>query len=294
MTPRQKVALAEQAGPEYGLTPVLAALELPRSTFYYRRQGLQDRYAHLRPSLEAIARRHPEYGYRRTTVELQESYGHRVNHKVVQKLHRLWGLPLTRGTRHPKPSGIRRAIAEAGELVNLVARLSKIGPFQVAYTDFSELVYADGHRRAQLIAIPDHATRTALGWAVGERATTQLALAAWKAAKRTLAALGRHPAGMIIHHDQDPVFTSYSWTAQLLLRDGVRVSYSLDGARGNVFMESFYGRFKTENRSLFLDAQSLAELRDLVDERMAYFNHERRHSALDYQSPLTYLEGLDA
>lgn len=75
---------------------------------YCNRLGVayEEKYAHLRPDLEAIAREHPEYGYRRTTVELGEAYGHAINHKVVQRLHQLWDLPLLRSTRAPKPSGI--------------------------------------------------------------------------------------------------------------------------------------------------------------------------------------------
>ena len=52
----------------------------------------------------------------------------------------------------------------------------------------------------------------------------------------------------------------------------------------------FNGRFKEENHSLFLDAQSLMELRAVVDERMEYYNIERRHSSIGYLSPLTYIE----
>lgn len=97
---------------------------------------------------------------------------------------------------------------------------------------------------------------------------------------------------MIIHHDQDAVFTSYDWTGQLLLKDSVQVSYALGGAKDNPEMESFTGRFKEENHSLFLDAQSLAELAEVVDERMQYYNSQRRHSAIDYQSPLTYIKSV--
>ena len=55
-------------------------------------------------------------------------------------------------------------------------------------------------------------------------------------------------------------------------------------------MESFIERFREENHALFLDAQSLAELTAVVDERMRYYNTERQHSAIDYLSPLTYIE----
>lgn len=38
---------------------------------------------------------------------------------------------------------------------------------------------------------------------------------------------------MIVHHDQDAVYTGYSWTGQLLLQDKVQLSYALDGAKDN-------------------------------------------------------------
>ena len=72
-----------------------------------------EKYAHLEAPLKAIAEAHPEYGYRRATAELRETYGQRVNRKVVERLHRLWDLPLRR-TLRPKPSAIRRAIDTAG------------------------------------------------------------------------------------------------------------------------------------------------------------------------------------
>jgi len=98
MNVEEKVALERESWREYGLGPVLDALGLARSTWYYNRhrEGYEERYAHLRGPLE------------------RRRYGYRVNHKVVQRLHRLWGLPLIRGTRRPKPSGVRRAIAAVG------------------------------------------------------------------------------------------------------------------------------------------------------------------------------------
>jgi len=38
-------------------------------------------------------------------------------------------------------------------------------------------------------------------------------------------------------------------------------------------MEAFNSRFKTENRSLFLDAQTLTQLVAVVGRRMNYYNH---------------------
>jgi len=295
MSNEAKVALVREARQGHTLPAALAAVELPRSTWYYhqrRRASYGRKYGHLREPLETIARRHPEYGYRRTTVELRETHGQRVNHKVVQRLHRLWDLPLIRGTRPPKPSGIRRVITAAGDRINLVMGKETIRPFEVAHADFTELVYANGRRKAKLIPIIDHTTKLVLGWAVGEHAVTQLALAAWKRASRSLQRHGVALEQVIAHHDQDPVFTGYAWTSRLLLEDHVRVSYALNGARDNPEMEAFNSRFKTENRSLFLDAQTLTQLVAVVGRRMNYYNHDRRHSSIGYQPPARYIATL--
>ena len=76
MSTVQKVELAASVVGEYSLSSALAALELPKSTWYdHQRQKVDDeaKYAYLRPVLEEIARQHPEYGYRRPTTELHET-----------------------------------------------------------------------------------------------------------------------------------------------------------------------------------------------------------------------------
>jgi transposase InsO family protein len=123
-----------------------------------------------------------------------------------------------------------------------------IGLFKVAHTDFTELPFANGTRKAYLIPIIGHSCKMVYGWAVGESDNTVLALQAWERARETFQELDIPYVGMIIHHDQDAVFTSYEWTGQLLLKDGVRLSYALGGAKDNPEMESFIGRFKEENQ----------------------------------------------
>jgi hypothetical protein len=70
----QKITLAQTAVPKSGLRPTLEAVGLSRATWYYyqrRRRTYAEKYQHLRRPLEAIARAHPVYGYRRVTVELR-------------------------------------------------------------------------------------------------------------------------------------------------------------------------------------------------------------------------------
>jgi len=293
MTTEEKVELVASVWETHGLEPALAAVELSKSTWYYHRRhkvSYEEKYAHLRPLLEEIARQHPAYGIPRVTAELRDTYGQVINHKVVQRLLQLWDLALLRSVRVPKPSRVRRVIVTAGERANLVAQMEQIRLFEVAYTDFTELVYADGTRKAYLMPIIGHVCKMAYGWAVGQRANTALALETWEAAKATFQELAIPYAGMIVHHDQDSVYTSYDWTGQLLLQDRVRLSYALNGAKDNPEMESFNGRFKTEGHSLFLEAHNIAELHTVVAERMRYYNTKRRHSSIGYLPPLTYIE----
>ncbi|MBI2537697.1 MAG: transposase [Gemmatimonadetes bacterium] len=260
-----KVALVQGVRRACGLGPALAAVGLARSTWYYRQQAPHSyavRHAALRAPLERIARAHPEYGYRRTTTELREAAHLVVNQKVVRRLHRLWDLPLLRRPRHPRPSGVRQAIASAGGRANLVAGLTEIQPFQVLVTDFTELRYAGG--KAWLMTLLDHRSKVVPGWALGAQADTVVALAAWRRARRWLRRRGVVIPGLIVHHEPR-------------------------GCRDNPEMEAFHSRFKSENRGLFLDALTFADLERLVDQRITYYNGRRRHSSLGNQAPLTFL-----
>jgi len=293
MTAGPKVALVESVQDTYGLNLVLDIVELPKSTWYYHQKqkvDYEEKYAHLRSILEEIALNHPEYGVPRIMPELRDEYKVAVNHKVVERLLGTWDLSILRSTHRPRPSSVQRAITEAGGLANLVAQMEEIGLFQVVYTDFTELVYANGYRKAVLMPIIGHTSKMAFGWAVGESDDTPLAMQAWKQAKETFQKLHISFEGMIMHHDRDSVYTSYEWTSQLLLKDRARLSYALRGAKDNPEMESFNGRFKDENHSLLLEAQNLDELIAVVDRRMTYYNTERRHSSIDYLPPATYIE----
>jgi putative transposase len=293
MSTEEKAELVASVQGEYELTAALSAVELPKSTWYYHRShkvSYEEKYAHLRPLLEEIARQHPAYGIPRVTKELHDNHDQSINHKVIQRLLRLWDLSLLRSVRRPQPSSIQKAIKMAGKRANLVVQMDQIGLFEVVYTDFTELRYADGAHKAYLMPILGHVSKMTFGWAVGQRADTTLALKAWKKAKETFQRLSIPFEGIIMHHDRDSVYTGYRWADQVLVKDKVRLSYALNGAKDNPEMESFNGRFKTENRSLFLDAQNLDELCKTVAERMRYYNFERRHSSLDYVAPLAYLQ----
>lgn len=275
----------------YGLNRVLEAVRLSKSTWYYarQRQTYEDKYSHLRKPLIQVAKAHPEYGIDRTTSELHDS-GIHINHKVIEKLHRCWGLAILKRVQRPKPSSVRLLLKETGSRINLVSSFEDIEDFGVLYTDFTEIVYRRGQAKAQLMPIIDHLSKLAVGHALGESADTELALKAWGKAKITLRRYRQRLRGVIVHHDQDSVYTGHGWLHEVVVKDNVRVSYSENGAKGNVHMESFNGKFKTENHVLFWEQEDFESLEKVVKNRIRYYNQIRRHSALGNKSPIKYLK----
>lgn len=290
-----KIELVDRNQEEHGLNRCLEALGVSKGTWHYRMRGpskAAEKRAEdeaLREATVEIIRRHPSYGYRRIKPELEEARGEVINHKRLRRLLGEWDLGLHRTVSRPEPSPIRRTLKQAKGHLNLVRDLDPKA-LEVLSTDFTELRYAGGDRKAWLMAFVDLDSAWVPGWATGPSANRPLALEAWSRVTAAFSRHGRDTTTTFIHSDLDPVFTSYDWLEALLLDAGARVSYSERGARDNPWIESFWARFKQENHSLLLEAATLDELRRLVDQQMRYYNRERRHSAVGNKPPLAYLE----
>jgi len=297
----EKIELVADHADEHGLNRCLEALGVSKGTWHYRMRGgskAAERAARdeaLKEPLVGIIGDHPAYGYRRIRPELEERTGEIVNDKRLRRLLGKFDLSLHRIVSRPKPSPVRRLISEARGHLNLV-RDTDPGVLETLSTDFTELRYDGGDRKAWLIGFLDLESSWMAGWAVGPSPNRALALEAWQRTRTAFSKLGEDVAGTVVHQDQDAVFTSYAWLQALLLDAGARVSYSENGAKGNPWIESFWARFKHENRSLLADARTLDELQAVVEQQMQYYNRERRHSGLGNQPPLAYLhtEGFAA
>jgi len=283
----------EQGSAVYGLNRTLQALGLSKGTWHYRqnnRRPLTDKYAELRAPLLRIAREHPHYGYRKVTSELRHAYGLTLNAKVVRKLQKTWELPLIRVVQRPKPSAIRRVLLQMGNRINLVAKRAHIDPLQVLYTDFTELPFDRGQQKAHLMPLVDHCSKYVVGWAVARAKNSTLALDAWRRARQNLRYFGCDFSTIVVHHDQDGVYTGHEWLRQIRLVDQVRVSFTLNGARGNTEMESFNSHFKVENSSILWDQKDLAGVIRVVQRRILYYNDIRRHASLGNIAPAQFLK----
>lgn len=197
---------------------------------------------------------------------------------------------------HPRPSGIRRVLTQMGDRINLLSQLRDIRPLHLLYTDFTEMPFDRNRQKAYLMVLLDHLSRLAVGWAVGPADNSALALRAWERARARLKWYGVKLRKMLVHQDQDGVYTGHQWLWQLRVKDRVRVSYSLNGARGNTAMESFNGHFKTENGSRLWDQRNLAGVVKVVESTMHYYNGIRSHASLGNTAPAVFLKeiGIDS
>lgn len=292
----ERVELIDKHREEHGLNACLRALNVSKGTWHYRMRGgskaaeREERDRALYQPVVEIIRSHPSYGYRRIRPDLEEAIGEVVNGKRLRRLLNQWELNVHRSAARSRPSEVRTILADAEGHLNLLKEGRCPGPLEVLSTDFTELRYAGGTRKAWLMAMVDVDSAWVPGWAVGPSANRRLALECWDSVRDAYQGVEAELAELTVHSDQDSVYTSHAWLRTLLLEDGVRVSFSENGARGNPWIESFWARFKQENASLITEAGSLFDLREVVDRQMRYYNRERRHSGVGNRPPLAYLE----
>jgi len=288
----EKVELVKEHRREYGLNQCCEALALSKGTWHYRMQkesAVDEEEEALKEKLRCIIIDHPGYGYRRLKPELEARTGERINHKRLRRLLREANLGLTRYLPKHRPSEVQRILKDNAGHLDLVNGCTW-DVLEVLSTDFTELRYAGGSRKAWFMAAVDIASKWAPGWAVGPRRNRQLAHKCWQQARKSLEMLGADGKNLIVHGAQDAVYTSYDWLRTLLIDSEMRVSYSEMGSKGNPWIESMWGRIKTEIGSLITQAETLEELKTIMDPHMQYYNPQRRHSSIDYQSPRSHLQ----
>jgi putative transposase len=134
-----------------------------------------------------------------------------------------------------------------------------------------------------LAVVLDAWSRRIVGWAMATHLRTELVLDALN-----MALAQRSPAAVIHHSDQGTQYTSIGFGLRCR-ETGVRPSMgSVGDAYDNAMCESFFATLECEllNRRRF---PNQVEARMAIFEFIeGWYNPHRRHSALDYQSPINY------
>jgi len=154
-------------------------------------------------------------------------------------------------------------------------------PNQKWVTDITYIPTKEGW--LYLTAILDLYSRTIVGWSMKNNMKKELVIDAWK-----MACKNRKPPKQILHHsDRGSQYTSKEYL-ELLREHDCQISMSGKGnCYDNACMESFFATLKAEcaDRTFTTRQEARTAIFEYIE---IWYNRERLHSTLGYQSPLEY------
>ena len=218
------------------------------------------------------------YGCPRVHAELADE-GIRVGRKRVARLmrkdglegvsRRKWCITTVRdGSAAPAPDLVRRDFGAEG-------------PDRLWVADITYIPTREGF--LFLAVVIDAWSRKVVGWAMAAHLRTELVLEALEMAIRL-----RQPRDVIHHSDQGCQYTSIAFGLRCR-QAGVRPSMGTVGdAYDNAMCESFFATLECELLARRRFASRPEASLGVFDYIEGWYNPHRRHSALDYQSPVEY------
>lgn len=222
---------------------------------------------------------HETYGSPRMTRELQDQ-GFTVGRRRIARLMRENGLHARHKKRFRKTTDSHHAFPVAP---NIIAQdFATTSPNQKWGADISYIWTREGW--LYLAVVIDLFARRVVGWAVSDRLHRQLALRALEKA----ITMRRPPKGLIHHSDRGSQYCALDYQG-MLKTNGIIISMSGKGnCYDNAMVETFFKTLKSELiwRTVFQtrhDAE--VAIAHYID---GFYNPARRHSALDYLSPIQF------
>jgi putative transposase len=218
------------------------------------------------------------YGAPRVHAELAAT-GRHIGRKRVARLMR--GAVIVGVSRRRQFTTTVRD-AEARPAPDLVGRNFKVdAPNRLWVADITYVPTATVF--LYLAVVLDAWSRRIVGWAMATHLRTELVMEAFDMALRQ-----RRPVNVIHHSDQGSQYTSIAFGQRCRVA-GVRPSMgSVGDAYDNAMCESFFATLEAE----LLDRQRFATPAHarlaVFDYIEGWYNPRRRHSALEYLSPIAY------
>ena len=252
-------------------------LGLARSAWYYQAQPEDPEDLHLMRLMDEQYTQTPFYGVLRMREWLKREHQILVNPKRVRRLLRKMGLIAVYPKRNlSKP-------APGHKIYPYLLRGLKIRrPNQVWSTDITYIRLAGGF--VYLVAIIDWYSRYVLSWSVSVTLDSSFCLEALDQAIRL------YGKPDIFNSDQGCQFTSTEFTGRLKT-EGIQISMDGRGrALDNVFVERLWRSVKYEEVYLH-DYRTVPEAILGLRKYFGFYNTERPHQSLDYQTPQEVYEG---
>ena len=269
----------------YSVRLLCQLMQVPASGYYAWQCAQQQVVAQSEPAWETALVKvfgvHKRcYGTRRLRVELRRK-GYRVGRQRLRTAMRRRGLHALQ----PKAFTPRTTDSTHGLRCAPNRLLDQPKPSQanrVWVSDITYLPLANGDW-AYLCAYQDMASKQVVGWQVGaampeELITTALQRAFW----------AQPPTpGLLVHSDRGGQYCGKAYCKLLHDHKALRSQSRRGDCYDNAQAESLWSRLKTEvlevrERPVFAD---LSDAQRSVADYFDYYNHERLHSSIDYQTP---------
>jgi len=276
MSQEARLDWIEPVGADLPMTRQCELAGVPRATVYRRLEAAKqparenEEDLNLRALIDEEYTNRPFYGSRRMVVYLK-SCGYVVNRKRVQRLMREMGLAgMAPGPSTSKPHPQHKVYPY------LLRGVPITRPNQVWSTDVTYIRLARGF--AYLVAIIDWYSRRVLSWRISNSMDASFCVDCLEDALRG------HGRPEIFNSDQGSQFTSVAFT-EVLKREGVAISMDGRGrALDNIFVERLWRSVKHED--IYLKGYAhMGELMVGLAQYFAFYNHERPHQSLSYQTP---------
>ena len=267
MTERQKLIDSKE---KLSLSKQCILLNVNRNCLYFSPKGENIENMAVMELLKRQYTATPFYGYRKLTVWL-ENYGFGVNEKRVRRLMKLVNWQTI--YREPRTT---MAIKEHKKYPYLLKGLEITKKNQVWATDITYIPMNKGFM--YLCAIIDLRTRYVLSWDVSNTMTAEWCTGVLQEA------ITKHGKPEIFNTDQGSQYTSEIHT-KLLIDNDIKISMDGKGrAIDNIFIERLWRTVKYEN--VYLQAyESTLDLYNGLKKYFDFYNNERFHQSLDYQTP---------
>jgi transposase InsO family protein len=269
-------------------TAICGALDACRSAYYAWRTAppaaREQRDTELTATIQAVFWKHRRrYGARRIASELAD-LGQQCSPRRVAKLMKNQVLRAIQPKSFvPKTTDSNHRLGYSPNL--LLESPEPDGIHQLLVGDITYIPLRGG-KFCYLAMLMDRFSRLIVGWQLGQTMTDELTLGALLMAIRER----QPPAGAIHHTDRGGQYASVKYR-NVLHRAGFRQSMSrADNCYDNAFMESCFGRIKTELEMVDYDHHLTA--RREIAEHIAYYNNQRKHSSLGNLTPRQFEAAL--
>jgi putative transposase len=226
------------------------------------------------------ARSRGTYGAPRVHAELRLGLEIRVGRKRVARLMRAAGL---QGCHRRRLRGLTRRDPQAAPAPDLVERnFTPSAPDRLWVADITQQRTDEGWW--YLAVVLDAFSRRIVGWSMADHLRTELVLDALD-----MAIAQRQPAAGLVHHtDHGCQYTSLAFGRRLQQAGLVASMGTVGDALDNAVAESFFATLECELLDRY-DWPTRQALRTAVfDFIEVFYNRQRRHSTLDYHTPVDY------